>query len=49
MVLFPAMGATAKILSADLSPFQITFLRFVVQTLFVGAVLAALGELLLGS
>jgi drug/metabolite transporter (DMT)-like permease len=40
MLLVPGMDALAKLLSAQLSPFQIAFIRFVLQGAFLGGLLA---------
>lgn len=42
MLVVPAMDAIAKVLTADLSPFQIGFLRYAIQTLLLALVLVAL-------
>lgn len=44
MLLVPGMDAIAKVLAADLSPFQVTFFRFFVQTVILAAVLALLSR-----
>lgn len=48
LVIFPGMDAIAKILALDLSPFQIGFLRFAVQTAFLALLLALMGRPLVG-
>ncbi|MBK1726343.1 EamA family transporter [Halorhodospira neutriphila] len=40
MLLVPGMDALAKLLSAQLSPFQIAFIRFLLQSAFLGGLLA---------
>jgi len=40
MLLVPGIDALAKLLSAQLSPFQITFIRFLLQAAFLGGLLA---------
>ena len=40
MLLVPGMDALAKLLSAQLTPYQITFLRFLLQALLLGGILA---------